>query len=460
MIKKVKKNSVFKIIVAGLSALAVTLSPISPLSTYTDTTTIYAETPDSVAVQTVGESNVPVYKNFIPQSSQHRPGTPMTPKYITIHNTGNNAAGADADMHARYLAKGKTNETYISWHFTVDDHQIDQHLPINEIGYHAGDGRGQGNMASIGIEICENADGNYRTAESNAEDLVAELLFELGMDVSQVVQHNHWSGKNCPQNIRETTDGSVGWEQFLANINTKLSSLKEKQVQVLKAASIEKLGSNASIKTAEVPTDNAISIRKGDTRALDVYTTQPSHNYQLTASSTDGWVVNQVSTDSRDSLLGTVSSSYTPKFVQSVKLIESTENVENETDTWNTLLKDKEVTFIANSSFFNTETRIFESTGLSFITVEKSEQSWKFAVYNYINQAPTIMFKDLSVNKMKSSFDLLASNKLEENREWKVEDESIAKIDNGKIKGINEGKTNVYVQLGDYILTREVKVEQ
>ena len=114
MKKKAKTNSVFKIIVAGLSALAVTLSPISPLSTYTDTTTIYAETPDSVAVQTVGETNIPVYRNFIPQSSQHRPGTPMTPKYITIHNTGNNAAGADADMHARYLAKGKTNETYIS----------------------------------------------------------------------------------------------------------------------------------------------------------------------------------------------------------------------------------------------------------------------------------------------------------------------------------------------------------
>ena len=112
-----------------------------------------------------------------------------------------------------------------------------------------------------------------------------------------------------------------------------------------------------------------------------------------------------------------------------------------------------------SSSFFNTETRIFESTGLSFITAEKGEQSWKFAVYNYINQAPTIMFKDVSVNKMKSSFDLLASNKLEENREWKVEDESIAKIDNGKIKGIKEGRTNVYVQLGDYILTREVKVE-
>ena len=277
--------------------------------------------------------------------------------------------------------------------------------------------------------------------------------------MSQVVQHNHWSGKNCPQNIREMTDGSVGWEQFLANINTKLSSLKEKQVQVLKEASIEKLGSNASIKTAEIPTDNSISIRKGDTRALDVYTTQPSHNYQLTASSTDGWVVNQVSTDSRDSLLGTISSSYTPQFVQSVKLIESTGNVENETDAWNTLLKDKDVTFIANSSFFNTETRIFESTGLSFITAEKGEQSWKFAIYNYMNQSPTIMFKDISVNKMKSSFDLLASNKLEENREWKAEDESIAKIENGKIKGIKKGKTNVYVQLGDYILTREVKVE-
>ena len=50
----------------------------------------------------------------------------------------------------------------MSWHYTVDDHAIVQHLPDYETAYHAGDGKdGPGNTTSIGIEICVNAGGDF-----------------------------------------------------------------------------------------------------------------------------------------------------------------------------------------------------------------------------------------------------------------------------------------------------------
>ncbi|MFP3398696.1 N-acetylmuramoyl-L-alanine amidase, partial [Brevibacterium sp. SIMBA_078] len=80
-------------------------------------------------------------------------GNYMKPLYITVHNTANTAKGANAASHASFV---KRSSTGVSWHYTVDDSVIYQHLPLNENGWHAGDGRGTGNMKSIGIEICEN----------------------------------------------------------------------------------------------------------------------------------------------------------------------------------------------------------------------------------------------------------------------------------------------------------------
>src|SRR5690606_3566241 len=90
-----------------------------------------------------------------------------------------------------------------------------QHLPINETAYHAGDGRkGTGNAKSIGVEICENVDGDRAKAEANTIILVAHLLRELGLAPDKVVQHNKWSGKNCPASFRSTGT----WDVFTAKI--------------------------------------------------------------------------------------------------------------------------------------------------------------------------------------------------------------------------------------------------
>nr|WGE00944.1 N-acetylmuramoyl-L-alanine amidase [Bacillus velezensis] len=158
---------------------------------------------------------VKITKDFIPVGHNNRPGYAMNPAYITVHNTANTARRANATMHARYE---KNPETPTSWHFTVDDKEIYQHLPLNENGWHAGDGNGTGNRKSIGIEICENSDGDFEKAVANAQWLIKKLMKEQGISLANVVPHQHWSGKYCPHKPLDR------WDSFKAGISGAPSS--------------------------------------------------------------------------------------------------------------------------------------------------------------------------------------------------------------------------------------------
>jgi len=166
-----------------------------------------------------------IIQDFIPVGRRNRPGTKLTgPKYITIHDTANPAKGANALMHAKYLKGDEAANRPASWHFTVDDQRVVQHLPLDEVAWHAGDGsKGPGNTSSIAIEICENADGDRAKAEANAAELVAHLLKQFNLPIDAVVQHNRWSGKHCPRIIRNRPGG---WEGFLAAVRARLETKK------------------------------------------------------------------------------------------------------------------------------------------------------------------------------------------------------------------------------------------
>ena len=75
-------------------------------------------------------------------------------------------------------------------------------------------------MTSIGIEICVNEGGDFEAAKANAAALVRLLMAEHGVALDHVVQHNHWSGKDCPQTIRATAGA---WGAFLADCAGKVS---------------------------------------------------------------------------------------------------------------------------------------------------------------------------------------------------------------------------------------------
>ena len=175
-------------------------------------TMAYLEPVQAEADRTL-DSGITIRRDYIPHGRANRPGKVNPDTYITIHETGNFAAGADAAAHAVYLKGDSAAQGKVSWHYTVDDHAVVQHLPDGETAYHAGDGAGgPGNAISIGIEICVNQGGDFEKSKRNAAALVRMLMKEHGIPLDRMVQHNHWNGKDCPKTIRATKGA---WEAFL-----------------------------------------------------------------------------------------------------------------------------------------------------------------------------------------------------------------------------------------------------
>jgi N-acetylmuramoyl-L-alanine amidase len=165
-------------------------------------------------------------------------GRTMRPRFITIHSTED--IGVTADTYARYLmVKGKRSRNnprfgrsgWVLWHFTVDDHEVVEHLLPTEQGDHADYG-GQGDRESIGIEICEFRDRVRQAAAiDRAARLTAVLANRYQIPTSRIVPHMHWPrwdfphGKPCPRILLERDRQAPGgwrtglkWDRFIARV--------------------------------------------------------------------------------------------------------------------------------------------------------------------------------------------------------------------------------------------------
>ena len=142
----------------------------------------------------------------------------MTPEYITVHNTYNDAS---AMSEISYMLGNDLKKTF---HAAVDDYRVVTGLPFNRNGYHAGDGRtGTGNRKSIGIEICYSKSGGERfdNAEKLAAEYIAYLLKQYGWGIDRVKKHQDWSGKYCPHRTLDR-----GWDRFLNMIKSYLDGVE------------------------------------------------------------------------------------------------------------------------------------------------------------------------------------------------------------------------------------------
>jgi len=164
---------------------------------------------------------------ILPIGASNRPGlmtalAPGVPPFnddniywVVVHDTASTGTGSGALAHANWLyndANSANPSVKVSWHYTVDDTYIYQHLPEIERGYHAGDGSslalqgttylGGGNRNGIGIEMAVNDDGDmYRTWQRTAK-LVVDILVRHNMPITQQKYHNDFSGKDCPNTLR------------------------------------------------------------------------------------------------------------------------------------------------------------------------------------------------------------------------------------------------------------------
>ena len=171
--------------------------------------------------------DIPVMTDFLPEGTRARPGQKREIKYLVIHETDNTGSGANAAAHNSFIHQNaNAEEGIVSWHYTVDDHEIYHHLPDTETAYHAGDmmTEGGGNMNGIGIEMCVNEGGNYEQTLINTEKLCASLCIAYNLNPDKALKkHQDFMEKVCPAKLIN----SGRWDEFCAAVKERYTELKK-----------------------------------------------------------------------------------------------------------------------------------------------------------------------------------------------------------------------------------------
>jgi N-acetylmuramoyl-L-alanine amidase len=186
--------------------------------------------PGTPAVIDYSSLPFPVHVNLIPESQPNQnPGLPLDPLWVTIHETGSpDPANDSALSEDNYVRSGAPDDNgqpqQLSVHFFVDAHEARQLIALNRVAWHAGDHGGPGDMTALAIETVIEPTG-LAQARANVRALTALLIRTLpdltAKGIDAVVQHNHWSGKDCPQ-ICRSTPGC--WDEQIAQIRALLAA--------------------------------------------------------------------------------------------------------------------------------------------------------------------------------------------------------------------------------------------
>ena len=147
------------------------------------------------------------------------------PQAIIIHNSATPNGTARALNNALHNSK-----EYKSWHFSVDDKDIIESLPLNRNAFATGDGAyGLGNRTGIQIEIAKDNDNDsqdeWKKARENGARLASELLYKYGLSIDCLKKHQDYkmtSGnyKYCPHKILDE-----GWDDFKSLVSQYLDEL-------------------------------------------------------------------------------------------------------------------------------------------------------------------------------------------------------------------------------------------
>ena len=123
------------------------------------------------------------------------------PRWIVIHNTANGTSKEGTAYNNTVYFK----DTYrsASAHYFVDDGDIVwQCVRDTDTAWHVGDAASRNgcyNTNSIGIEVCETADGWFTDKEVDTlRELVGSLMQLYGIPAERVCRHHDVTGKSCP----------------------------------------------------------------------------------------------------------------------------------------------------------------------------------------------------------------------------------------------------------------------
>lgn len=211
-------------------------------------------------------------KMFLDSSAEGRPGKKIKPKGLVIHWTANTNPGSDADNNRNYF---NNSGVAASAHYVVDDHQVVQCLPEDEMGYHVGAKKYsskalQGlsdypNDCTIGIEICVNEDGNFDETWKNAVALSADICRRHGWTGYDLWRHYDITGKDCPRFFVDDKTAAAfgfksalsGWHQVVSQVERALTKEEKQQVPQWKQQILERAKKEGLISDEHHPDEQA-----------------------------------------------------------------------------------------------------------------------------------------------------------------------------------------------------------
>lgn len=184
-----------------------------------------------------------IIKDFIPFNKYSRCGTPLKKVTgIVIHWVNN--PGTSAYQNVKYfhnLAKQNPDDDpiprFASTPFVVDNNQIIQAMPENEIAYHCGAYRYKKgikdkigrypNAHTIGIEVCHpDKSGKFSSnTVKNLAKLVAYLMLKYSLKAEHIYRHWDITGKMCPLYY---VNNEIEWSRLKDLFKVQLFELNKK----------------------------------------------------------------------------------------------------------------------------------------------------------------------------------------------------------------------------------------
>ena len=163
----------------------------------------------------------PIEYAILPAGAPNNPNLPMPdPSFVTVHEVGNLAPGANEDMHRDFVHNGGGSAN-VSFQGIVGPVKFIQLMYLNRAAWHGSDGYyGRGNRDSFAIETVQVGDFErtlshlawiiaelFRNPKAFKHDPAVAMIDDLPAEQvkERVKQHNYWAPdrKNCPQFIRD-----------------------------------------------------------------------------------------------------------------------------------------------------------------------------------------------------------------------------------------------------------------
>ena len=233
-------------------------------------------------------NNVPINQYFITEHNVNKIAMPSKRSKkllgITIHNTdwiNVNSATTPAEQYTRACINGNLNSVRV--HYYVDNTCVWWNLPDEWQSWHAADGSGNGNTATISIEcIMRNSyDTESLKSMDNCARLTAYLCVKYNLTTDDVYTHTYWLHMRDKDSVSKCGDKDKicttrhsyktcpifiipQWDKFLALVNKYIAEMGGKAVVKPSTPSTSTTTSALPYKVKVIDTDKTgLNVRSG-----------------------------------------------------------------------------------------------------------------------------------------------------------------------------------------------------